>query len=460
MKSERIVLLVGCDPETRLCLEPTVRSLGFMLEVASTASAVRSIMQAAEREFAALIIDAIMHGEEGFEMVRQVRAADPRLPVIVVTGRPSTTDIVTAMKCGATDFLSAPITRDRVMTALSAALEGREAERVPGPQNRRVAGWFSSANPRMMEIQALIGQIGQANVPVLIQGETGSGKEVLARALHTRSSRASRPFLKLNCAALPSELVESELFGYEPGAFTGAYKRKQGMFELADGGTLLLDEIGDMDVRLQAKLLQVLQDREFRRIGGKEIVSVDVRIIAATHRDLDKAVQERTFREDLYYRLNVVSLVLPPLRDRKEDIIPIAEFLMTKHAAGDCPAVSIDFQLRQAMLSYSWPGNVRELENYVRKLLIFRDCSLIVRELRARAARNTSGTGPAATPASSAEPVTSASALKEATRTKERAETEVILAALNSSRWNRKRAAAMLNVNYKTLLYKMKQLGI
>ena len=169
---------------------------------------------------------------------------------------------------------------------------------------------------RMKEIQALVAQIGWSEAPVLIQGETGTGKEVIARELHAQSPRANKPFLKLNCAALPSELVESELFGYERGAFTGAFQKKAGMFEIANGGTILLDEIGDMDVRLQAKLLQVLQDQEFQRIGGKETIKVDVRVMAATHRDLEKAIGERTFREDLYYRLNVINVVLPPLRER------------------------------------------------------------------------------------------------------------------------------------------------
>ena len=191
-----------------------------------------------------------------------------------------------------------------------------------------------------------MGQIGWSGAPVLIQGETGCGKEVLARRLHAQSARANKPFLKLNCAALPSELVESELFGYERGAFTGAVDKKAGIFELADGGTILLDEIGDMDIRLQAKLLQVLQDQEFRRIGGKETVKVNVRILAATHRDLEKAIYEHAFREDLYYRLNVIVLQVPPLRERIEDIVPLGEFLIRKHAdeSSSIPAISIEPQ--------------------------------------------------------------------------------------------------------------------
>src|SRR5262245_41186151 len=238
----------------------------------------------------------------------------------------------------------------------------------------------------MRELQSLVSHVGWSEAPVLIQGETGSGKEVLARELHANSPRADKIFLKLNCAALPSELVESELFGYERGAFTGAFQKKKGMFEAADGGTILLDEIGDMDVRLQAKLLQVLQDREFQRIGGKETIKVDVRVISATHRDLEKAIIDGTFREDLYYRLNVINLVLPPLCERREDLVPLAEYLLKKYETPGQP-VALTRDLRHAMVTYQWPGNVRELENVMRKLTVLRNPDMIAQELMAKATR-------------------------------------------------------------------------
>jgi two-component system response regulator AtoC len=268
--------------------------------------------------------------------------------------------------------------------------------------------------------------------------------------------------LKLNCAALPSELVESELFGYERGAFTGAFQKKAGMFELADGGTILLDEIGDMDVRLQAKLLQVLQDHTFQRIGGKEMIKVDVRVMAATHRDLEKAIAERTFREDLYYRLNVINLHLPPLRERKEDILPLVEFLMKKHAVKGVPIPPVTLDLKQAVITYHWPGNVRELENFVRKLLILRDPDMIARELLVKATRKPLVTVTAGENRATAEadPAENSPILEQVTKAKQQAETDAILAALNSTRWNRKRAAALLKIDYKALLYKMKKLGI
>jgi len=260
--------------------------------------------------------------------------------------------------------------------------------------------------------------------------------------------------------------VESELFGYERGAFTGAFQKKAGMFETADGGTILLDEIGDMDVRLQAKLLQVLQDREFQRIGGKEVIKVDVRVLAATHRDLEKAIEDRTFREDPYYRLNVINVQLPPLRDRKADIVPLVEYLLRKHGAPGKALPEITLDLKHALMTYNWPRNVRELENMARKLTILRNPDLIARELHAKTARRPfpAATAGAPTPSeTNTETVYSQGGtpiLEQVTKAKHLAETEAILAALNSTRWNRKQAAALLKIDYKALLYKMKKLGV
>jgi two-component system response regulator AtoC len=374
-------------------------------------------------------------------------------------------NVVSAMRYGATDFLCKPVSHEDLEKAITRVLEMRSPDCAPMEKTTvPVTNSFIGSSPRMREIQSLAGQIGWSEAPVLVQGETGSGKEVIAREFHARSPRAKKLFLKLNCAALPSELVESELFGYERGAFTGAFQKKAGMFETADGGTILLDEIGDMDVRLQAKLLQVLQDHQFQRIGGKEIVKVDVRVMAATHRDLDKAIADRSFREDLYYRLNVINIQIPPLRERKEDILPMAEFLMKRHATAGAPPIAMSADLRRAMMAYQWPGNVRELENVVRKLLILRDADVIARELTGRTARRTQV--PAASidshiHAVQPEPDTAGSPiLEQVTRAKHVAETDAILSALNATRWNRKQAAALLKIDYKALLYKMKKLGV
>jgi len=464
-KNGRTILVGEDEMEVRGYLEMALKCLGYSVELAQDGDEVLSCLESSRSEIAAVLLDIMMPNRDGLDTLREIHRMDPTLPVIIVSGAASTLNVVNAMKTGATDFLCKPVAHDDLRKAVTRALEGQGVNFVPPARTIAPATrTFLGTNPRMQEIHALVGQIGWSEAPVLIQGETGTGKEVIARELHAQSPRARKPFLKLNCAALPSELVESELFGYERGAFTGAFQKKAGMFELADGGTILLDEIGDMDVRLQAKLLQVLQDQEFQRIGGKETIKVDVRVMAATHRDLEKAIAERSFREDLYYRLNVINLVLPPLHERSEDIVPMAEFLMKKHSVQGVPMPAITMDLKHAMMTYHWPGNVRELENFVRKLLILRDSEMLARELHAKATRKPlraaamadGHTAAAATvPAASGAPI-----LEQVTKAKQQAETDAILAALNSTRWNRKQAAALLKIDYKALLYKMKKLGV
>src|SRR5580692_1497541 len=382
-------ILVGEDElEVRGYLEVALKWLGYSVVLAQDGDEVLAHLQSSRTAFAAILLDIGMPNRDGIDTLREIRRINTEIPVIVVSGSTSTLNIVTAMKNGGTDFLCKPVEHEDLHKAIARALESKSAEFVPPSRNTApVTRAFLGRNPQMKAIQTLMGQIGKFEPPVLIQGETGSGKEVVARELHAQSPRAHKLFLKLNCAALPTELVESELFGYERGSFTGAFQRKAGMFELADGGTILLDEIGDTDVRLQAKLLQVVQDQEFQRVGGKETIRVDVRIMAATHRDLEKAIDDRTFREDLYYRLNVISLHLPPLRERKEDIIPLAEFLMKKYTVQGISAPVITVDLKQALKAYPWPGNVRELENFVRKLSILRDADQLARELQTKATR-------------------------------------------------------------------------
>lgn len=470
-KNGRTILVGEDELEVRGYLEMALKCMGYSVELAQDGDEVLRCLQASRNDIAAVLLDIMMPHRDGIETLKEIRRISPDLPVIIVSGASSTMNVVTAMKSGATDFLTKPVAHEDLRKAVTKALDTKVVEYIPPvrPAQTSKTNAYLGSNPRMKEIQALVGQIGWSEAPVLIQGETGSGKEVLARELHAQSPRAGKPFLKLNCAALPSELVESELFGYERGAFTGAFQKKAGMFEVADGGTILLDEIGDMDVRLQAKLLQVLQDHEFQRIGGKETVRVDVRVMAATHRDLEKAIVDRTFREDLYYRLNVINLVLPPLRERKEDIVPLAEFCMKKHAAPGMPLPQITMDLKHALMTYHWPGNVRELENTMRKLLIMRDPDLVARDLHAKTARrplmNAAPAAPAAVLEAVAAPAevhqgNAAPILERVTQAKQQAETDAILAALNSTHWNRKQAAALLKIDYKALLYKMKKLGV
>ena len=322
-------------------------------------------------------------------------------------------------------------------------------------------------------------RVGLADVPVLLSGETGVGKEVMARRLRSYSRRFDKPFLKLNCAALPSELAESELFGCAKGAFTGATADRQGRFEIAQGGTILLDEIGDMDLRLQTKLLQVLQDGEIQPLGSNRTIKVNVRVMAATHRDLSRAIQEGTFREDLYYRLNVIKIVIPPLRERTEEILPLAEILLARHLPRGQSIPAMNEELKRFLLTYRWPGNVRELENVMRRFLVYQDSNLVIQELLDGDADHRPGIAlakvtsfpdapsfDAARMAGKAmedagrkrsERADSLDRLAEASRN---AEMELLLEALEANRWNRRQAAASLQIEYKAFLYKLQKYGI
>jgi DNA-binding NtrC family response regulator len=378
------VLLVGSDGEQGGYFERAVEALPFRFKTAQDGVEAIERLKTASSEVAVVLLDITTAKEDGIETVRKIRQLDPRLPIIVLSeGAPPPATIVSVMTSGASDFLCSPVTPDDLERAIARASDlGATNSPAPAmsmpPSGRPLIGRSSG----MLAISAVLRQVAWAEAPILIQGETGSGKEVIARELHANSRRAKRPFFKLNCAALPAELVESELFGYERGAFTGAFQRKAGIFEAADGGTILLDEIGDMEVRLQAKLLQVLQDHEFQRIGGKETVKVDVRVVAATHRDIEQQIEEGTFREDLYYRLNVVNLVVPPLRERMEDLDELTEFLLNKHAQPGSAIPPITAELRTAMLMWHWPGNIRELENFARRLLVFQNPTVLANELR------------------------------------------------------------------------------
>ena len=341
------------------------------------------------------------------------------------------------------------------------AMSGEAVTEPTQIEQRRSAETPRTGNRKMAAIRSVLKQIAASDVPVVLRGESGVGKEVLAHEIHAASPRSHKPFLKINCAALPFELLESELFGYERGAFTGAMKSTPGKFEVADGGTILLDEIGDMDIKLQAKLLHFLQDHEFHRLGGRETVHVDVRVLAATHCDLETAIKERRFREDLYFRLNVITLDIPPLRERSEEILSLTECFLEKHAIPGMPVPEINARMREALLAHEWPGNIRELENVIRRFLVFGDADTIADELL----RETATAAPPAPPALAVVPVNGngrgrLKELKDVYNASAQDEGDMILEALKQTCWNRKRAAELLNVDYKSLLYKMKKLGI
>jgi two-component system response regulator AtoC len=463
-RSLRIVVAED-ELEVRSYFETVLRCQGYAVDTAQDGDEVLAYLQERNGESGvqAVLLAFRMAGKDGISILREIRSFDKQLPVIMISADASPHEALEARRAGATDLLVKPVNHEDLSKAVAKVVEGALPSAAVAirrlPLNSK--GTFFGANPRMREIEALAAQIGSSEATVLIQGETGSGKEMLARHLHAVSRRANRPFLKLNCAALPSELVESELFGYEKGAFTGAFQKKSGMFEIADGGTILLDEIGDMDFKLQAKLLQVLQDSEFQRVGGKETIHVDVRVIAATHADLEGGIAKKTFREDLFYRLNVINLRLPPLRERKDDILGLAEIFLQKHSAPGNPAPVLTAPLQRALINHSWPGNIRELENVIRKFIVLGNANLIISELQERAMRSASSKQNGVLPAPQSEPAAPASPiLEQVTKAKEEAESEAIKAALNATHWNRKQAAALLKIDYKALLYKMKKLGL
>ncbi len=316
---------------------------------------------------------------------------------------------------------------------------------------------FLYKSPKMIKIVETIAQVADTDVTVLIQGESGVGKELIARALHYQSGRKNKPFIKVNCAALPEELLESELFGYEKGAFTGAYNRKPGKFELAHGGTILLDEIAEISPSLQAKLLQVLQDGEFARLGGKSDIQVDVRVLVATNKNLGEYVKDGRFREDLYYRLNVLNIYVPPLRERREEIPLLIEYLLEKNGQKYGESVpGLSQETTDLLINYPWPGNVRELENMIKRFVVLGTEEVIERELSS----SFSVVSPLEVKSEKAEGPKPVS-LKEISRKAAlEAEAEVILKTLEQTRWNRKKAAKLLGISYKALLYKIKESGL
>lgn len=345
-------------------------------------------------------------------------------------------------------FLDRTLKKDEGKFTPSAIFEGEEVA--------SANGIFIYASKKMQQIKAIIDRVANTDVTVLIQGESGTGKEVVARCIHLNSFRRDQPFIKVNCAALPSELLESELFGYEKGAFTGAYRQKLGKFDLANGGTILLDEISEMSPALQGKLLQVLQDREFSRLGGKRDIRVDTRVLVATNQNIEEAVRQGRFREDLYYRLNVVNIMLPPLRERKEEIPIFVDYFLDKFSKKyQRKLIPLSQRMMKIFEQYHWPGNVRELENTIQRIVVLGSEKLIADELapsneKDSSPRSKEGSAPKTWPT-----------LREVHReAMVKAEREVIVRALGMTNWNRKKAAELLNISYKALLYKIRQCGL
>src|SRR5438552_856932 len=337
---------------------------------------------------AAVILDVVMPGNmDGLEALAAFKKIDREVPVIVLSGQGRTTTVVQAMKLGASDFVSKPFDESDLEVPLTNALRQHQLSREVATlreqlQSQSKYRMLFGHSERMADVQDLIERVADTDVTVLIRGESGSGKELVARALYASSLRRDKPFVKVNCAALPTELLESELFGFERGAFTGAIQHKPGKFEFANHGTMFLDEIGDMSFPLQAKLLQVLQDGEFSRLGGKHDVHVDVRVIAATNKDLEQAVADGQFREDLFFRLNVVCINLPPLRERRDEIPILADYLMKKYSVQyNKPYSELSQETMRLFMDYDWPGNIRVLENLIKRAVVLSSETPIKKEI-------------------------------------------------------------------------------
>lgn len=406
-----------------------------------------------------ILLDLVMPGMDGLETLDRIQRLRPGTKIIMLSCVTTTRKVVEAIRLGARDYLTKPFQEAELVATLKRCLEQAAAvEPTPSSERDQLSPdlEFIAASAAMRKVRAQAAQVARINVPVLMLGESGVGKEVVARLVHKLSPRAHRTFLKVNCAALPSELLESELFGYEPGAFTGASRPKPGKFEICNHGTILLDEIGEMPPSLQAKLLHVLQDQQFSRLGGRTTISVDVRILAATNVNIQHAIATKRLREDLYYRLNAFTLHLPPLRERREEVPLLLKHFMAqlseRYARIPLP---ISPALMEACMRYHWPGNLRELENLVKRYLILGDEALILSELDPQ---NPNMIGlPQVSPRRHGD----TSDLKTLVRgLKDEAEIQAISDALEQTKWNRKEAARMLNISYKALLYKIRQYGI
>jgi DNA-binding NtrC family response regulator len=402
-----------------------------------------------------ILLDMVMPEMDGIETLSRIMEMTPSAKVIMLSGQHAAAGVVQAIKIGAVDYLTKPVDEEQLLAALRlhtpAASQHEEADLIF--EELSADSFFLASAPAMRKVFDQVERIARVEVPVLITGESGTGKEIVALLLHKYSPRANKRFLKVNCAAIPEELLESELFGYEAGAFTGASKGKPGYFEQCDHGTILLDEIGEMPPRLQAKLLQVLQEERFFRLGGKSPVEVDVRILAATNINVKQAVEQGRLRLDLYYRLNAFNINLPPLRERREEIAPLFRHFMKRLAYlyRHAPRPLTEPML-QSLMQHSWPGNLRELHNVVKRYLVLGEEVLTVAPAVAAFRKVTGIRGDRSA---------SSSDLKQIVRElKGEAEAEAIRNALEQTQWRRKEAAELLGICYKALIYKSRQYGI
>lgn len=414
-----------------------------------------------------ILLDMAMPRMDGLQTIQACKKLRPEQRIVVCSCVTDTSKVVQAIKLGALDYMTKPFYKAELDEVVKRSLTCDQPESTLTDEHPMADGqehienlendlFFLAASPAMKQIRAQISLVAKVDVPVLLLGESGVGKEILARLIHKLSHRARNTLVKVNCAALPVDLLESELFGYEPGAFTGATRSKPGKFELCNKGTILLDEIGEMSPMLQAKLLHVLQDGQFSRLGSRSTIAADFRVLAATNVDVEKAIAEKTFREDLYYRLNAFTVSIPPLRERREEIPLLFKHFMNQFAQKYAhPSIAYSEKLIHACLQYPWPGNLRELGNFVKRYMVLQDEALAISELESKSRGQSFGVGLGVS-GNGAE-----FGLKSLVRNlKDKTEFKAIEEALIATNWNRKLAAMKLNISYKALLYKIKQYEI
>ena len=442
------VLLVDDEINTLKVLSAILKDNGY--DVATARTAEEGLDRSSRDTFDVVITDYRLPGIDGLMFLSELRKKSPGVPVVMLTAFGTIEMAVEAMKTGAFNYISKPVNPDELLTVTREAVSKHRllVENISLKSQLKDRYNFKNIIGKsdvMQEVFNLIETVARSNSNVLITGESGTGKELVARAVHYESPRSDKPFIPIDCTAISEQLLESELFGYEKGAFTGAYERKSGQIEYADGGTIFLDEVGELPLSVQKKFLRFLQEREFLRVGGGSRVKVDVRIIAATNRDLDAEIQRGNFREDLFFRLNVVRITVPPLRERKDDIPILASHFLAKYAAANTKVItSIDSDVIEAFLRYDWPGNVRELENAVERAVVLCPSGTITMPFLPRAIRELR--------------VTRTDGGEELNLVE--TEKRLLLRALEKTAWNQTRAAEVLGISRKQLRTKMKHHGL
>lgn len=453
------VLVIDDDPKVSWILS---EGLGDTYDILSAKDGLEGLQMVSKSRPNLVLLDIKMPGMEGLEVLDKIKSMERPTEVIMLSGHGETKNVVESIKRGASEFINKPFDVKEVeihiqnvleKDRLKQELEHLRSELKAKSQYEKLIG----DSPGMLQIKAVIEQVADSELTVLIRGESGTGKEIVARMLHSLSSRKSGPFVKVNCAAIPRELLEAELFGYEKGAFTGAHKTKPGRFEMANKGTIFLDEIGDMPQELQSKLLQVLEQYEFMRVGGIKNIKIDTRIVCATNRDLEKALKDGTIREDLFYRLNEVTLNLPPLRERKEDIpLLIEHFLQKYYTFYNKKYRPISSSILELLQNFDWPGNVRQLENIIKQIVVREDENVALDIIKHHSSELFS-------PSVSADSTSDVKnfSLKKRVGTAVAAEEKALITqALNKTNWNRRKAAQLLEISYRSLLYKIKEYQI